>query len=394
MFYTGDSGVEKAVTEIWYSILLSEETYKLLCTSLKELINISSAHNLQLKTGGLIGVDDMQLKQLQDVWKSWLALRVQGTNWIQKQREKQFKSNFEYVARNDAYIQNVPVQHANALKKWTEDGVFKRSQTQTCAENPTLTGVERTARYGPYSYQVHPGIVPFAGWDYLQVKKFKSSSCLITMYGEYIECILRNFMERLSKQQVSFQIALCDCMDIKRHLEEDTVYDRILTSNLMDYVLLPNLLDLCSQMLNHDNHRATIITETILWTVDIMPAADVNFPSKILQIPRLLKIALEDTKRTSFADDGGISVIEYLDNSLEFFSYLRAMFYVNCLKDGKDGAGIPVIKELGNEFQLQLRDGIRNENRIVFFRPAVNRRRVTIVTGRERFLEWIPMQKK
>jgi hypothetical protein len=59
-----------------------------------------------------------------------------------------------------------------------------------------------------------------------------------------------------------------------------------------------------------------------------------------------------------------------------------------------DKPTIPVIKELGNEFQLRLRDGIRNENRIVFFRPAINRRRVTIVSGMERYLEWIPMQKK
>ena len=383
------------MTEIWYSTLLSEETYKLLCKSLEDLVNITSAHDLQLKTGSLIGVDDTQLKQLQDVWKSWLALRVQGTNWIRKQREKQVKSNLEYVAWNAAYIQNVPVQHANGLKKWIEDGVFKRSESQTFAENSTLTGADHTARFAPYSYQVQPELVPFAGWDYLQVKKFKSSSCLVTMYGEYIECILRNFMDKLSKQQVSFQIALCDCMDIKQHLEEDTVYDRILTSNLMDYVFLPNLLNLCSQKLNHDNHHATIVTETMLWSDVIMPEADIKFPPKNLQIPKLVKIALEDTKRSLFANDAGTSVIEYLDNSWEFFSYLRAMFYANCLKkDRKGGAKIPIIKELGNEFQLQLRDGIQNENRIVFFRPAINRRRVTIVTGRERFLEWIPMQKK
>ena len=340
----------------------------------------------------------MQLKRLQDVWGSWLGLRVQGTNWIQKQREKEFKSDKENAARNAGYIESVPVQHANALKKWIEDGVFKRTQSPAFAENPTLTGVDHAASYSPYSYQVQPELVPFAGWDYLQVKKFKSSSCLVTMYGEYIECILRNFMERLSKQQVSFQIALCDCMDIKQHLEEDTVYDRILTSNLMDYVFLPNLLNLCSQMLNHDNHHATIVTETILWSQEIMPEAEVKFPSNILAIPKLVKIAFEDTKRSLSDKDAGTGVTEYLDNSWEFINYLRALFYANRLKeDGKSESTnptptVPVIKELGNEFQLQLRDGFRNENRIVFFRPAVNRRRVTIISGKERYLEWISMQ--
>ena len=347
-----------------------------------------------MKTGGLISVDEKQIKQLQDVWKSWLSLRVQGTNWIQKQREKQFKSNLEFIARNASYIQNVPVQHANALKKWIEDGVFKRTQSPTFAENPTLTGVDVAARYAPYSYQVQPELVPFAGWDYLQVKKFKSSSCLVTMYGEYIECILRNFIAKLSKQQVSFQVALCDCMDIKQHLEEETVYDRILTSNLMDYLFLPNLLNQCSQMLNHDNHHATLVTETLLWS-NFIPQGDIRFPPRNMLIPHLAKIALEDTKRSSFAQDNCESVIEYLDNSWEFFSYLRALFYADRLqKEKKSEATIPLIKELGNEFQLQLRDSIQNENRIVFFRLAVNRRRVTILTGRERFLEWIPMKKK
>ena len=328
------------------------------------------------------------------MWKSWLGLRVQGTNWIQKQREKQFKSNLEFIARDASYIQNVPVQHANALKKWLEDGVFKRTQSPTFAENPTLTGVDLAARYAPYSYQVQTELVPFAGWDYVQVKKFKSSSCLVTMYGEYIECILRNFMAKLSKQQVSFQVALCDCMDIKQHLKEETVYDRILTSNLMDYLFLPNLLNLCSQLLNHDNHHATIVTETLLWS-KFMPQGDIQFPPRNMLIPHLAKMALEDTKRSSFAQDNGESVIEYLDNSWQFFSYLRALFYANRLqKERESGATIPVVKELGNEFQLQLRDSIQNENRIVFFRPAVNRRRVTILTGRERFLEWIPLQKK
>ena len=133
-----------------------------------------------------------------------------------------------------------PKRKRNANEKWVEDGVVKRSRSQTFAENPTLTVADRVARYAPYSYQVQTDLVPFAGWDYLEVKKFKSSNCLVTMYGEYIECILRNFMAKLSKQQVSFQIALCDCMDIKQHLEEETVYDRILTSNLMDYLFLPN----------------------------------------------------------------------------------------------------------------------------------------------------------
>ena len=380
---------------------LSKATFESLRKSLDELIGFTSAQDLHSKTAGLITVEDTQFKQLQDVWKSWLGLRVEGTQWIQKQREKAIKSNIEIVTRNAAYIANVPVEHASSLTKWIEDGVFKRTQAPTFAENPTLTGVDLSSRYAPYSYGVVADLVPFSGWDYLEVKKFKSSNCLVTMYGDYIECILRNFMKKLSIQQVSFQIAICDCTHIKQHLEANTVYDRILTSNLMDYVFLPTLLKLCSEMLNHTNHHATIITETMRWSRDIMPEADITFPFNAMAvIPKLTRIALEDRKQSSFSDDNGISVTEYLDNSFEFSNYLRALFYAHRLKSVEDSESTnkkpasPAMKELGNEFQLRLRDGIRNENRIVFFRPAINRRRVTIVSGVQRYLEWVPFQKK
>ena len=383
-------------------MLLSDATYKSLRTSLEELIRFTSAQNLQSETGGLITIDEMQFKQLQDVWKTWFGLRVRGTKWIQKQREKVINADIQSLGpRHSGYLNNVPVQHANALKKWIDDGVFKRTQPPTFAENPTLTGVNVDERYAPYSYGIPAFHFPFTGWDYVQVKKFKSCSCLVTMYGDYIECILRNFMKKLSKQQVSFQIVLCDCMDIKQHLEPDTLYDRILTSNLMDYLFLPNLLKLCSEVLNHDNHHGTIITETIVWARDIMPEGGLLFPdSDQPHISKLTQIALEDTKRSSFADDDGQSVIEYLDNSCAFFNFLRAMFYAHRLKRMRDSGStnqkptIPVLKELGNKFQLRLRDAIRNENRIVFFKPAVNRRRVNSITGLERNLEWVPLQKK
>ena len=307
------------------------------------------------------------------------------------------KSDMKELERNSQYIDNVPAEHTNAARKWIDDGVFKRTDGPLFAENPTLTGVDCASRYAPYSYGIPPGHYPFSGWDYLQVKKFKSSSCLVTMYGDYIECILRKFMKALSKEQVSFQIVLCDCTKIKEHLEEGTVYDRILTSNLMDYLFLPKVLKLCSQMLNHENNKSTIITETMVWSRDVMPDADIGWPINMQQLPKLLKIACEDTKRALIMDGDCIKVREYMDNSCEFLNYLRALFYAYRLKKVEECESsnrkptIPVIKELGNEFKLRLRDGIRNENRIVFFKPAVNRRRVTYVSGMERYLEWVPL---
>ena len=62
------------------------------------------------------------------------------------------------------------------------------------------------------------------------------------MYANYIGSKLTAFMEKLSSKQVSFDIVLGDCMKIDKNLNEEEKYDRILTSNLMDYILLPKLL--------------------------------------------------------------------------------------------------------------------------------------------------------
>ena len=101
------------------------------------------------------------------------------------------------------------------------------------------------------------------------------------------------------------------------------------------------------------------------------------------------RIVMQDTNNPTFACDGGTTFREYLDNSHELQDYLRALFFVYHKRCGAGTFKLPTLKELGNEFQLRLRDGFRNKNRIVFFKQAVNRRRVTMITGLERYMEWV-----
>ena len=50
------------VTELWYSIPLSEQTYKYLAKTLEELIEIRSAEDLKLRTSELINIEEDHLK--------------------------------------------------------------------------------------------------------------------------------------------------------------------------------------------------------------------------------------------------------------------------------------------------------------------------------------------
>ena len=106
------------------------------------------------------------------------------------------------------------------------------------------------------------------------------------------------------------------------------------------------------------------------------------------------RIVIKDTKNPALACEAGTTFREYLDNSHELRDYLRATFYLHRKRQEtwwSAPSKMPNFKELGNEFQLRLRDGFRNENRIVFFKKAVNRRRVTMITGHERYMEWVPI---
>ena len=281
-----------------------------------------------------------------------------------------------------------------------EDCLFKRIQTPAFAENPTLTGYNVFRRDQSYSYCIPSDVLPFTGWDYVEVKKFKHANSLVTMYGAYIENILRMVTRKLSRKLVRFEILLCDCMALDEFIEKEAKYDRILTTNLMDYIILPDLLEICSRNLNHGNPFATIVTESQNWTRDFYPEADVTgIVNEVGECLKLSNTAYKDTKNLRQVQDGGTGLREYLENSSKFIDFIRALFYTHAMRKKfkqEDGhaefPAIPTVKGLGKEFQLQQRDGFRNENRIAPFKMAVNRRRVTMITGLDRIIEWVPLK--
>ena len=126
--------------------------------------------------------------------------------------------------------------------------------------------------------------------------------------------------------------------------------------------------------------------------VNFCPNADVSMKPFALENEYFRRIVVQDTNDPKFANDAGTTFREYLDNSRELKDYLRALFHVyhkRCETGTFKSSKPPNLNELGTEFQLRLRDGFRNENQIVFFKQAVNRRRVTMITGLERYMEWV-----
>jgi hypothetical protein len=65
-------------------LLLSEKTYNYLCASLRGLLSLKGAEDIESATGGLISLNENHIEEFKEVWKGWLDLQVEGTSSIRK----------------------------------------------------------------------------------------------------------------------------------------------------------------------------------------------------------------------------------------------------------------------------------------------------------------------
>ena len=212
------------------------------------------------------------------------------------------------------------------------------------------------------------------------------------MYSIYISQVTHKVAEKLRKNQVKFQFILADVLNIETFLPASLKYDRITTSNLWDYCSLTGLLTKFKGLLNGTNPHAVILTETDNWVRDLMPEV-VHVLPQLWGIDDLIRKALQDTQNPELATSSGMSaVVEYFNITSEFLMFLRASLLTSStdkdLASLKRKKKIPSVKSLAGSLGLQLRDFARNENTVFPFKWALNCRRVTMLRGFERTLEW------
>jgi hypothetical protein len=168
-------------------------------------------------------------------------------------------------------------------------------------------------------------------------------------------------------------------------------FDRITTSNLWDFILLPKLLALGKPLLNPVNKSAVIVTETHNW-VDQFP----NLHFKIFGIfsvmpgSELRKKVLQDTGNRAIAESKAIHTFtDYYSLTEEFTSFLRASL-LNSSKYSnlKPKSLLPSVNQLAAELGLKPRDFICRENKVAPFQWTVIPRRVTLLEGTELSIEW------
>ena len=116
------------VTEIWYSLSLSEKTYNYLCSSFQGLLRLKSVGDLKAATGGLIDVHESHFKEFQEIWTRWDDMKVEGTSNIQKQRQEAISKDPGSFFGKINYYNCIPQEHFPSAKKFMDDGIFKRTR--------------------------------------------------------------------------------------------------------------------------------------------------------------------------------------------------------------------------------------------------------------------------
>ena len=377
------------MTQIWYSLRLSKEDYQVVVCRLQELTQAASLEEL---TEGTMKMGRGQFQRVVEVWHTWLDLSSHQGDWITEARHRRFK-NLEAMEGMDFYMKEIPKEHKESASDWFANGILlpKESRKELLRENFTLTGsdFQLSRNKGAFTYIIHSSLLPFIGWDYNDVRQWGHTASILKMYSEYVSHLLKKAALKMATGQVKFHFLLCNCMEITRFFPAERKYDRVTTSNIADFVPLPSILDTCKPLLNVSNPSSVIITEFLNWVgftnvkeeamirANFMPRGD-SFRRKVL----------EDTKNPAIANSTGFQgFVEYYDHSAEFIRFLRAALLVSENPDAHNRRR--TWKSVADYNGLIARDFLRCQNRVIPAKWMLNCRRVTLLNGFERAVEWI-----
>ncbi|CAH1271020.1 Hypp4532 [Branchiostoma lanceolatum] len=416
--YKDDEGISRKLTQIWYSVKIGEEDAIMAEVCLRELLSLPD--DTGTLCDGTITMAAEQVAQIRPVFQLWLSL-LTGERTLQMTPQEQLRRTYQLNADGvDKIMWSIPTRHRASADDWFKTGILlpQSDPRRKCArrDNFTLAAWNHAHGMGLSSLVVFPacsdevgeiapaGInddgMPFAEWDYLQVKETSRSDNLLILYSRYIEDIVRRFTDMFKQGRLIFQVILSDCLSLAKHLPGNIRFDRIFTSNLADYVSYPVLLDTYRPLVRKDNNKSVIITEFLNMGL-YFPEVTATDIGPFLLIP-LLKDATEDLRHepdwtgrdltNMVYNTGATSIIEYFDTWGSFTQYLRAALFAHKCPASSHPVlkrkDVPKMSEVNNSCGMKMRNFLRELNTVWPFRHRVNVRRVSLLNGHERVLEW------
>ncbi|XP_072039305.1 uncharacterized protein [Amphiura filiformis] len=301
-----------------------------------------------------------------------------------------------------------------------------------------------------FVYCIGEDMNPFGSWDYLKVKKSHYNRSMIVMFHGYITDQIQQVLKCLKAGLLTVSFVVWNCLELSVRLNPELCkVDRIFTSNMADYAGTQPLLKVMTPYLNRANKCSVIVTQYRHWYA-LFPDARITSPEtagedRIEVMSNCIAAAVKDThidtKESSLNNPrfmsaeckkamarGSFFFQEYFNYMVYFVNYLRAEYvaFNEPLEDvsdelqnvvnmqnafehlglGRDVACIPKaaslgasatkvpppppsFKEVKHTEGLKLRDFRRGElNKVAPYRYRRNVRRVNLLRGMQRMLEW------
>ncbi len=409
--YAQREGIAESLASIWYSVHISESDYNLIRTTLEELVQVNSESLLET-TKGVARVDDADLVYLREVWEHWLTLECERRKDdcinLKQQRKFIFEKDSSAQDGLSQYLRRMSPADGKFMGKWFNHGLFVSKDTHHGSllfDNPTLTGrpsmtyeSRKTRRASgmhtpkdfKFVYCIGTDSFPFKVWDCLRVGEFIDVPGLSVMvrYHRYVSHLLQNALGVIDQGRLSIYMSLANCLDFPNHHLTLGMphYDRIFTSNIADLVGHAKLLKTFKPLLNVHNKYSVIVTQTMNWIITHTPDANVQNLS-LAELMKVIQLCCQDTgwSRSMAMDVNNHR--EYFNNTHWFLAYLRADIMGG-------GIGIPAmdhvptLNEVKSYNGMQMRDFRKVRNRLVPFQYRSNVRRIALLNGMDRNVEW------
>ncbi|KAJ8033583.1 hypothetical protein HOLleu_23876 [Holothuria leucospilota] len=390
------------IASIYLSLRLTKEDYFILQGALSTLIKMDPSQ-LKEKTGGVIEFKDGVFNDLREVWTGWSKLpclrKDKKCANLDKERQRIFHSTPLAESSVRASLKLVPKQHVPSIKEWFENGVIRPSncvQSSLPYYNPTFTGRSHDVVISPFkgspaswkfSYCVSADCATFQIWDYLDLMQYHALDSVTEMCHEFTTYCFKENITLMKERRVSFKMMTKNFTNLGVDLLKDVPsgFDRIYTSNLIDYHGIDGVIQPLEPLLSRQNPKSILFTETFNWYGGINHAVE---PDNIGML-KLQLLASKDLSCT-LLDFIGMSVNvfhEYYDNTDFFTCYIRGS---RLAESGKpcSKSNLPKWSEFTECHGLRMHDIHNGRNSVLPYRLRVNARPVNMLRGHVRTLEW------
>ena len=395
--YAAEPDFGKTLATIWYSIRLSCHDYHLLQEALKDLSN-QSEQSVNEFTEGLVEMEEEEVAVLRQVWTVWLGMECRHSEPDSINLTEQRKQQRAHVMMS--YLK-IPRKYWESYMQWQLDGIIASvAEVEDMPYyNPTLTGgkgvdatkVNKDDNYKSetqpkdlsFVYCIQADAEPFHVWDFIEIKKHAAGTdydtCLPIMFHAYVSHIIQKAVDFISKEKrVTIKMTMTDCMK----LELDCEFDRIFTSNLLDYIGAYSLAHTFGPMLNRGNKLATLVMDTLfgmeLW--EFMVDQD-EFCTEETKWQMMASVDGRDLDRDYIPH-----LRDYIYDATWFMRLLKSFFMASpFITEVK----VPSSRKVLEFNDLKMRDVRKGLNTVVPYYYLKGPRQGGSVTSRLRVIEWV-----